>query len=97
VLVLDEPTAGQDLSFRQALGDLLLGLADEGRAVLMVTHDLGFAERYATRWLVLGDGTIAADDAPSRIMADAALMQSCNLMPTEAFRLRKRLEAAGHA
>lgn len=97
VLVLDEPTAGQDLFFRQALGDLLLGLADEGRAVLMVTHDLVFAERYATRWLVLGGGTIAADDSPAHIMADAALMQRCGLMPTEAFRLKTRLEAAGHA
>ncbi|MEE4607489.1 MAG: ABC transporter ATP-binding protein [Desulfobacteraceae bacterium] len=97
LLVLDEPTAGQDLFFRQALGNLLLGLADEGRAVLMVTHDLGFAERYAARWLVLGGGTIAADDSPARIMADAALMQRCGLMPTEAFRLKTRLEAAGHA
>jgi len=97
VLVLDEPTAGQDLLFRQALGDLLLDLADEGRAVLMVTHDLAFAERYAARWLVLGGGTIAADGAPEQIMADAALMQRCGLLPTDAFRLKRRLEAADHA
>ncbi|RLB95669.1 MAG: hypothetical protein DRH76_07810 [Deltaproteobacteria bacterium] len=97
MLVLDEPTAGQDLLFRQALGDLLLDLADEGRAVLMVTHDLAFAERYAARWLVLGGGTIAADGAPEQIMADAALMQRCGLLPTDAFRLKRRLEAADHA
>jgi energy-coupling factor transport system ATP-binding protein len=97
VLVLDEPTAGQDRFFRQALGDLLLDWVGEGRAVLMVTHDLGFAERYAPRWLVFAGGTIAADGAPARIMADAALMQRCGLMPTEAFRLKTRLEAAGDA
>ncbi len=97
LLVFDEPTAGQDLFFRQALGDLLLGLAEEGRAVLMVTHDLGFAERCASRWLVLGNGTIAADGAPARIMADAGLLRRCGLMPTDAFRLRTRLEAASHA
>lgn len=97
VLVLDEPTAGQDLFFRQALGELLTELAGEGRAVLMVTHDLGFAERYAARWLVLGGGTLAADDAPAGIMADRALMERCNLTPTEAFRLKRRLEAADHA
>lgn len=97
VLILDEPTAGQDLFFRQALGDLLNGLAEEGRAVLMVTHDLGFAERHAPRWLVLGEGTILADGTPAQIMADGALMQRCGLMPTDAFRLKTRLEAAGHA
>jgi len=97
VLILDEPTAGQDLFFRQALGDLLNGLAEEGRAVLMVTHDLGFAERHAPRWLVLGEGTILADGTPAQIMADGVLMQRCGLMPTDAFRLKTRLEAAGHA
>lgn len=96
VLVLDEPTAGQDLFFRRALGELLLGWAGEGRGVLMVTHDLGFAERYASRWLVLGDGTIVADGSPARIMADGALLARCGLMATDACRLRSRLEAVDH-
>ncbi len=97
VLILDEPTAGQDVFFRRQLGALITGLAAEGRAVLMVTHDLGFAERYASRWLVLCGGTIAADGVPAAVMADAGLLDRSGLAATDAFRLRARIEALGHA
>jgi energy-coupling factor transport system ATP-binding protein len=97
ILVLDEPTAGQDAFFRRALADLLVRLAAEGGAVLMVTHDLAFAERCAGRWLVLCDGVIAADGPPETVMADPALMRRSHLVPTERFRLAARLEEIGAA
>jgi energy-coupling factor transporter ATP-binding protein EcfA2 len=97
LLALDEPTAGQDVFFRQALGDLLTELAAEGGAVLMVTHDLSFAERYAARWLVLAGGKLLADGPPEAIMADADLLARSGLAATEAFRLRARIEAGRHA
>lgn len=96
VLILDEPTAGQDAFFRQALASLLTHLAAEGTAVLMVTHDLSFAERTAGRWLVLCDGTIAADNRPAAVMADAALMARSGLLATDAASLAARLERIGH-
>ena len=95
ILILDEPTAGQDAFFRQALADLLAALAAGGCTVLMVTHDLSFAERCAGRWLVLCDGVIAADGPPAAIMADSALMARSGLAPTERFRLARRLESIG--
>ncbi|MBI9086775.1 MAG: ATP-binding cassette domain-containing protein [Desulfobacterales bacterium] len=96
VLVLDEPTAGQDAFFRRALAALLTHLAADGTAVLMVTHDLAFAERTAGRWLVLCDGTIAADSTPAAVMADAALLARSGLLRTDAACLAARLGKIGH-
>jgi energy-coupling factor transporter ATP-binding protein EcfA2 len=55
VLLLDEPTAGQDEPFRRELGILIAELRDEGRAVIMVTHDLDFA-RLGGRIIEMRDG-----------------------------------------
>lgn len=58
VLLLDEPTAGLDPPGKRRLGDILLGLAS---AVIIATHDLDFADRVASRFLLLEDGTVASD------------------------------------
>ena len=66
ILVLDEPTSGQDLHFKDALGGFLTALQARGQTIIMVTHDLGFAEKYAPRWLYLKGGRIMAEGSPRR-------------------------------
>ena len=56
ILVLDEPTAGQDSRFRQALVQCLTKLAAQGSAVLVVTHALNFLRPLTHRWLVMANG-----------------------------------------
>lgn len=87
VLALDEPTAGQDFAFRRSLREFLRRLQSRGQAVVIVTHDLTFAERAADRWLLMAGGRRLADAAPDHIMADAALMAQAGLEPTDRFRL----------
>jgi len=87
VLALDEPTAGQDFAFRRSLRGFLRRLQARGQAVVIVTHDLTFAERAAHRWLLMAGGRLLADAAPERIMADADLMTRAGLEPTDRFRL----------
>jgi energy-coupling factor transport system ATP-binding protein len=87
VLALDEPTAGQDFEFRRSLREFLRLLQARGQAIVIVTHDLTFAERAADRWLLMAGGRLLADAAPGRIMADAALMARAGLEPTDRFRL----------
>ena len=87
VLALDEPTAGQDFDFRGSLRRFLHRLQSRGQAVVIVTHDLTFAERASDRWLLMAGGRLLADAAPDRIMADAALMAQAGLEPTDRFRL----------
>ena len=89
ILALDEPTAGQDFVFRRNLRDLLARLQAGGQTIVIVTHDLTFAERTARRWLLLAGGRLLADDAPERIMADADLMARAGLEPTERFQLMR--------
>ena len=64
VLVLDEPTAGQDAAGRVALATALRRLSAEGLAVLVVTHDLEFASASARRWIRLHGGRVASDGPP---------------------------------
>jgi len=87
ILALDEPTSGQDWFFRQALGNLLITLRSQGLAILLVTHDLSFAEQHAHRWLIMANGRIEADETPWRVMADRTAMALSNLEPTDAFQL----------
>lgn len=88
ILALDEPTAGQDLSFRRALRMLLSEMLSNGRAVLLVTQDLSFAEQVAHTWLLLAEGRTVAYGPPHQVMADAKAMQQAGLEPTAAFQLQ---------
>lgn len=67
ILVLDEPTAGQDGRFRESLAASLNRLAETGLTTLVVTHDLDFATAVASRWILLEDGVVAVDGSPSDV------------------------------
>ncbi|MBI3746425.1 MAG: ABC transporter ATP-binding protein [Chloroflexi bacterium] len=67
VLILDEPTAGMDPEARRATRQLIAGLRDEGRAVLLTTHDLSDLEQLADRVAILHGGRIVADGAPAEL------------------------------
>lgn len=62
IIVLDECTKGMDSFAKKTLGDILLGLKNEGRTILLVTHDLEFAAQYCDRCGLLFDGKIVAED-----------------------------------
>lgn len=88
ILVLDEPTAGQDWHFRRTVGKLLKTLRDRGQTIVIVTHDLEFAEEQASRWALLGDGRLLAVGRPDEVMAREDEMRRARLKPTQRFRLR---------
>jgi energy-coupling factor transport system ATP-binding protein len=73
LLVLDEPTVGQDGRFREALAELLHDLQGRGVATLLATHDLDFARATADRWVVLHSGRTVADGSPDQIMGEVIL------------------------
>ncbi|MGH7655051.1 MAG: ABC transporter ATP-binding protein [Gemmatimonadaceae bacterium] len=67
-LVLDEPTAFLDIAHEMAVFELLDALAREGRAVLLVSHQLNLVARFATQIALLHAGTLAAFGAPDDVM-----------------------------
>ncbi len=68
LLILDEPTAGLDPQARRALWDLILGLKDEGKTVLLTTHYMEEAEYLCDRVAILDHGRIIALGAPAELV-----------------------------
>ncbi|BBO71337.1 hypothetical protein DSCA_52670 [Desulfosarcina alkanivorans] len=95
VLALDEPTAGQDFEFRRNLRTFLHRMQAGGQAIIIVTHDLTFAERTAGRWLLMAGGRLLADGRPDRIMADRTLMARAGLEATDRFLLKQLWQKGG--
>ncbi len=81
LLVLDEPTIGQDYERAQQLMGLMARLRERyGTTILMITHDVRLVAQWADRALVLQSGEIAFDGAPIELFGDADLLQSAGLL-----------------
>jgi energy-coupling factor transport system ATP-binding protein len=91
VLLLDEPTFGQDQRNATMLLDKLQALADEGRAIVAVSHDMRLVAERAGRVLVLVDGALAFDGPPAALFADAELLRRAHLLPPPLWALSERL------
>jgi len=70
VLVLDEPTTGLDPQIRREVQDHIQALKDDGRAILLATHDMDEAARLCDRVAIIAGGRIAATGAPRQLMTE---------------------------
>ncbi|MCS7104401.1 MAG: energy-coupling factor transporter ATPase [Thermofilaceae archaeon] len=68
VLIVDEPTTGQDMGFNELLFKTLRDLTREGRAVIVITHSIPLASRYSDRLAVVKGGRVIANDSPRRVL-----------------------------
>jgi energy-coupling factor transport system ATP-binding protein len=71
VVLLDEPTRGLDYAAKEALADILRGLADEGRTVLVATHDVEFVARVADDVVVLAEGDVVSSGPVRQVVAES--------------------------
>jgi energy-coupling factor transport system ATP-binding protein len=81
ILVMDEPTAGQDYENYMAFMDSILQMPGF-QAILFITHDLDLAVCYANRVILMHEGQIAGDGPPEEVLSDADLLDRCRLVPT---------------
>ena len=79
VMIFDEPTAALDPLNAAMLEDVLSRLSAQGKTLLISTHDMDFAYRWAERLVVFCDGQIIADGSPVDILADNAIREKANL------------------
>ncbi len=86
ILMMDEPTAGQDYWNYLAFMDAILQMPGFD-SILFITHDVDLAVIYATRVLLVYNGTIMADGAPAEVMRDEALLRRCRVLPTSLLKL----------
>lgn len=82
VIVLDEPTAGQDHKNYTEFMNFLMTLKEEGITVIMITHDIQLALEYADRAIVLSSGQILADDTIYHVLSQKEVMETANLKDT---------------
>ena len=79
VILLDEPTASLDPENVTRLEEILDRLTQAGIALLVSTHDVDFAARFARRGLVFNRGRLAKDASMEEIFADSALLEQAGL------------------
>ncbi len=91
VIILDEPTAGQDLRHYTEIMEFLVSLNKKGKTILMVTHDMHLMLEYTPRAIVINDGRVIADDKAVNILYDADLIKKANLKETSLYTLAERL------
>jgi energy-coupling factor transport system ATP-binding protein len=92
-LLLDEPTAGLDPGGRNRMLDLVVQERAQGRAVVVVTHDLDLADAVAERVVVLGAGRVLADGDARSVLGDAAALRRVGLEAPPAHALVALLRA----
>jgi len=85
VLLLDEPTSHLDLRHRVDVLGIVRALARDGRAALVVSHDLGLAARVCDRWVVLADGRVHASGPPAEICTPELLRTAFGMEAEVAF------------
>jgi len=95
VLVLDEPTTGQDFTARRQIMSLAVDLHQRGRTIIMVTHDMALVAEYATRAIVLQAGQVAQDAAPADIFLQPELLARTGLRLPPLLELAQALRAEG--
>jgi len=81
ILVMDEPTAGQDYRNYMNFMDAILQLPGF-EAILFITHDVDLAVIYANRVLLVADGNLVADGSPHEVLGDAKRLEDCRLVPS---------------
>ncbi|HWR08837.1 ABC transporter ATP-binding protein [Sporomusa sp.] len=91
VLILDEPTSGQDPWEAQSLLELLTDLNKQGITIILVTHDMELISRYAARAVVLEQGCKVFDGTPEELFDGSQNIGAWGLMPPAALALSQQL------
>ena len=95
ILILDEPTAGQDYRHYTEIMEFLKKINEEqGVTIIMITHDMHLMLEYTDRAIVIADGRMIADDAPSRILTNEKTADTAYLKKTSLYELAVRCEIA---
>jgi energy-coupling factor transport system ATP-binding protein len=87
ILILDEPTAGQDFRHYTEIMEFLVEINKLGVTVLLITHDMHLMLEYTPRAIVLAGGRKIADTAAAVVLTDAAVIAEANLKETSLFAL----------
>ena len=83
IIILDEPTAGQDIIQKERLSELLNLFRYQGKTVIIVTHDIEFILRHVNRVIVVSNGEILLDGSLRNVITDVHKIRKANLIPPQ--------------
>jgi len=95
VVVLDEPTIGQDYAQKEKLRHFLMHLRAQGKTTIIVTHDVEFVAECQPRIVLMAEGGIIADGTTKEIMTDIDAMDRASVSPPEITKVFSRLSEYG--
>lgn len=95
ILVVDEPTYGQDRRMTDSLMQIMLRLQQAGTTVVMITHDMRLVESYIPRSLVMVNGELLFDGATSELFQQQDILQRASLRVTALYELAGQLRSQG--
>jgi len=90
MILLDEPTAGQDYRHYTDIMEFLLELNKRGITVVMITHDMHLMLEYARRAVVFSQGTVIADASPAAVLTSPEIVAQASLKETSLYELALR-------
>ena len=92
VIILDEPTAGQDFKHYTEIMEFLCELNKQGITIIMITHDMHLMLEYTNRGIVLSEGVKLMDDSAANILTDDKIIEAANLKETSLYELALKAE-----
>ena len=87
IIILDEPTAGQDFKHYTEIMEFLKELNQKGVTIIMITHDMHLMLEYTNRAIVLSNGLKLADDIAANVLTDEEVINKANLKETSLYEL----------
>jgi len=95
VLIVDEPTTGQDYKMAMEIMEIIKSLNEEGVTVLLITHDMRLVAEYCRRAIVMSKGSIIFDGTPEALFMDENVLRLSSLSEPQSVRLSKGIINAG--
>ncbi|MGA1865599.1 MAG: energy-coupling factor ABC transporter ATP-binding protein, partial [bacterium] len=93
IMVFDEPTTGLDYKQMTGMMELIKSLNEEGRTIIIITHNMWVAAQYAKRCVVMADGRILLDGNTREIFSKETVLKKASLAPPDIVRLGNTLGA----
>ena len=92
LLILDEPTAGQDWKTYTEIMSFLNQLNEQGKTIMIITHDMYLMMEYTNRSLAFADGELIADTLPIKLLTEKSLISKAALKRTSLYDLAKKYQ-----
>jgi len=90
-LLFDEPTIGQDKKYRQVLETIIKQQHDQGKTIIIITHDIEFAYENVNRAILLENGSIMTDGPIEKVLSDNSLLEKTSLVQPQIVRFKSEI------